>query len=238
MRVALVLAPIACLTGCTRVRSAMNGLRGKLRGLANVAVAFIILPGCSILFHEEKMTYPYDWPRIREGASSDVCPEIAGSYIDGGEYKAPSSGRPCDYQDGECHSLLFGLLYKFHDQPVKGGALGFFGSNRRLEVRIEQPADDVIKVTAAGQEHLLAKAAGDFTCDKNGIRLEKKGYSGLPALLDVVNFESRIFNVGQDGSLVMKSEWHNVGHYTVLPFSVRNEGWVRWERIGAKSSSE
>src|SRR5262249_20268963 len=109
---------------------------------ASAVLALAVLPACFPLFNEEKATYPSNWAPLQQAASTAACPRIEGIYIDGGEYKAPGSGRPCDYQLGECQSLLFALLYTFHEQPFKGSAPGFFAANRRLEVRIEQPSGD------------------------------------------------------------------------------------------------
>ena len=216
---------------------ATSSLIARRLSAPGAVLAFIVLPACSALFHEEKAAYPLNWSPVQQTASTGACPRIEGVFIDGGEYKAPGSGRPCDYGEGECQSLLFALLYDY--KPVrKRSVYAFFTANANLEVRIEQPSEDEIKIAGYGEERTLKKAAGDFTCDKDGLRLAEKTSSTLLLLLDNVSHESRIFNVAQDGSLVMKSEWHNAGNYTIFPFSVRAEGWVTWKRAGAGKSSE
>jgi hypothetical protein len=213
-------------------RGRRHGVRKrKLVSASAALVAVFALPGCFPLLQEQKNGYPVNWPPIRETASAEACPHLEGLYIDAGKLGPTTTSRPCDFVDHgygeECKSLTFNLLYTMHDSHVKGG-----------EVRIEQPSDAAIRITAAGQQRTLTQTAGNFTCDKYGLRLKEKSQFFLFFLVNVVSFESRIFNAAQDGSLVMKAEWHNVGNRGIAPFSITDEGWVRWKQVDTKTPGE
>jgi hypothetical protein len=92
-------------------------------------------------------------------------------------------------------------------------------------VQIEQPSPGIVEIIAepGGKRQTLSVANGDFTCDKNGLRLRDKTAAMTILVGSAFTTESRIFNVADDGSLIMKSVWHNQGHHTLFPFSVTNE---------------
>jgi hypothetical protein len=97
-----------------------------------------------------------------------------------------------------------------------------------MEVRIAQPSDDVIEITSVGKRYTLTKSAGDFSCDASGLRLKERSSSMLWLISNIVRYESRTFNRAQDGSLIMKSEYHAVGNHTLFPVDTRGEGGARW----------
>jgi hypothetical protein len=213
-----------------RSRLRTHGNLGKSAHLAMViplkgcfvACVALLLASC----FANTRSYPADWPDIAtSGSGPTSCPSIQGIYADGGEYIASVSGRPCGYREGQCHSLLFALVA---ETPKLLGSTYSFAGNSRATVRIDQPSDDIIEISAVGNRYVLAKTSGDFNCDANGLRLKERASLVLLLLVNAISYESRTFIRAQDGSLVMKTEWHNVGNSAIFPFSVRNEGWVRW----------
>ena len=182
--------------------------------------------------------YPVSWTPIRKSEAGSSCPNIVGVYKDLGEYQpTPSgSGRPCSFESGECRSLIFNLLGDA-DMAIRIGTNK--GQSTTLkQVRIEQPSPGVVEINAPSGERrqTLSIANGDFTCDGNGLRLAEKTAFATILISNVIGTDSRIFNVAEDGSLIMKSEWHNRGHHTFFPFNVTNELWVRWARVDPENS--
>ena len=144
------------------------------------------------------------------------------------------SGRPCSYRAGECSSLIFGLL----------GDPRFDLFNREIardwveRVQIEQPSPGIVEIIAepGGKRQTLSMANGDFTCDKNGLRLRDKTAALILLISNTFTTESRIFNVTDDGSLIMKSVWNTMGHGTVIPVNSTNELLLRWTRVNPELS--
>jgi len=174
--------------------------------------------------------YPVGWSPIRHGQADGSCPKIAGTYNDSGVFEQSASGRPCKRETGECTSLIFGLL-SGAQSALRLEA--FKWRSTVVQVQIEQPSPGVVEIIAKpdGKRQTLSIANGDFTCDGNGLRLSDKTAATIVLISNAISTESRIFNAANDGSLVMKSEWHNRGHHTLFPFSVTNEEWVRWIRV-------
>jgi len=174
--------------------------------------------------------YPVGWSPIRHGEAGGTCPNINGVYHDRGVSEWSRSGRPCSREMGECTSLIFGLL---SDAQSALRIEAFKWRSTVVQVQIEQPSPGVVEIIANpdGKRRTLSIANGDFTCDGNGLRLSDKTAATIVLISNAISTESRTFNVANDGSLIMKSEWHNRGHHTLFPFSVTNEAWVRWTRV-------
>lgn len=176
-----------------------------------------------------KAPYPRYWESIQKADSSKGCPNVEGIYSDNGEYtEVFMGGRPCERN--ECKSLSYNLLF----EASKSLWLSAGQRDRVDYVQVRQPAPDVVQVITnpGGKIHTLSKAKGDFTCDADGIRLKESSTFMSALISNVVMTETRMFNVANDQSLVMKAMWHNVGHHTLLPFESTAEGWVRWLRSG------
>lgn len=194
-----------------------------------------LLASCMVL--SGTAPYPGSWTAIRHGQTGSPCPTIAGVYQDRGDYQPTPfvSGRPCSFESGECRSLIFGLLGDAQS------AIRIKASKSRStvqQVQIEQPSPGVVEIIAepGGNRQTLSMENGDFTCDGTGLRLRDKTAVTILLISNLLSTESRIFNVAEDGSLVMKAEWHNQGHVTLIPASVRYELWVRWTRIDPEHS--
>lgn len=174
--------------------------------------------------------YPAGWSPIRHGQAYGTCPTLDGVYLDRGEFEQSASGRPCKRETGECTSLIFSLL---SDAQPALRLEAFKWRSTVTQVQIEQPSPGVVAIIANpdGKRQTLSMANGDFTCDAHGLRLSDKTAATIVLISNAMSTESRTFNVANDGSLIMKSAWHNRGHHTFIPFSVTNEEWVRWTRL-------
>lgn len=199
---------------------------------ASVLVSLLL---ASCISHTGTVPYPASWAPIRQGQAGGSCPKMDGVYQDNGESEQSASGRPCTYENGECASLIFGLLGDAHvlgtDREFARGGV--------QRVQIEQPSPGVVEIIAEPGEkrQSLSMANGDFTCDGVGLRLRDKTSTTIFLISNIFVTESRIFNVADDGSLMMKSMWHNQGNHTFFPFSVTNEELVRWTRVSPTEKS-
>jgi hypothetical protein len=204
-----------------------------IRIAASVLVSLLL---ASCISYTGTVPYPASWAPVRQSQAGSSCPKIDGVYQDRGEYQPTPyvSGRPCNDRTGECRSLIFSLLGDAH----------YFGSDREIagarveRVQIEQPSPGIVEIIAQPREkrQTLSITNGDFTCDQNGLRLRDK-YTALTLLIaNVFTTESRIFNVADDGSLIMKSVWHRQGHATLFPLSMANEVLLRWTRVDPEHS--
>jgi len=201
--------------------------------LIKIAASVLVPPLlASCIVHSGTAPYPNSWTPIRHGQTGSPCPKIAGVYQDRGDYQPTPyvSGRPCSFKSGECRSLIFGLL---SDAQSGIRIEAFKWRSTVQQVQIEQPSPGVLEIIAepGGNRQTLSMANGDFTCDGVGLRLRDKTAATIVLISNMLSTESRIFNVAEDGSLVMKSEWHNQGHHLIFPASVRYELWVRWTRV-------
>ena len=198
---------------------------------ASVLVSLLL---ASCLSHTGTVPYPANWAPVRQSQAGSSCPKIDGVYQDRGELPPHVSGRPCSYRAGECSSLIFGLL----------GDPRFDLFNREIardwveRVQIEQPSPGIVEIIAepGGKRQTLSMANGDFTCDKNGLRLRDKTAALILLISNTFTTESRIFNVTDDGSLIMKSVWNTMGHGTVIPVNITNELLLRWTRVNPELS--
>lgn len=192
--------------------------------IAVSVLAFLLLSSC--LSWDSKNPYPDNWasPEQSQGGS---CPNISGVYFDKGEYEATASGRPCGRVGSrDCESLTYALTY---------GANIF--TSRRVwptRVQIEQPAPDVVEIhdiaKSDEKKQMLLLSNGDFTCDSDGLRLSDKTTVAVLLFTNLIKNETRTFNRASDGSLIMNSKWRTTGHHTIMPVSMKEEGWVRWKR--------
>ncbi|MGI9316733.1 MAG: hypothetical protein ACR2QW_05325 [bacterium] len=158
---------------------------------------------------------------------------IAGTYDEIAEFSKQGS-RPC--VASECDSLIFSLLSDAHssfwthelERPIAD------------TVRIEQLLPGTLEIIAlpSGKRQTLSISNGDFTCNETGLRLRNKTVTMVFLFSNAVQHETRIFNVAEDGSLIMKSELHSWGHHTFLPLNITSEGWLRWIRVSEKTSEE
>ena len=181
----------------------------------------------SCFAHTNTVPYPDACGSIRASATGGSCPKIEGTYRDQGEISGKGP-RSCIYPD--CGSLAFNLLsdpYVFSRGDAPSGGL----------VRISQPSAERVEILGGPRRvrTALSLAEGDFACDESGLRLKAKS-TGLFLLAEnVIAEESRIFNVADDGSLVMKVEWHNYGNRLIAGYSNRGAVWVRWERFSHRN---
>lgn len=214
-------------------------MRFRTRTLQPIRIAASVLVSlllASCISYTGTVPYPASWAPVRQSQAGSSCPKIVGVYQDRGEYQPTPhvSGRPCNFRTGECRSLIFGLL---------GDARStLFNSEIPWDwverVQIEQPSPGIVEIIAepGGKRQTLSMANGDFTCDKNGLRLRDTTAATIVLISNVLSTESRIFNVADDGSLIMKAVWHNRGNHTLFPFSVTNELLVRWTRADPEHS--
>jgi hypothetical protein len=205
-----------------------------IRIAASVLVSLLL---ASCISYTGTVPYPASWAPVRQGQAVGSCPKIDGVYWDRGQYQPTPyvSGRPCDFKTGECTSLIFGLVSDAQSAIRIGG---FNWRSTVQQVQIEQPSPGVVEIIAepGGKRQTLSMANGDFTCDKNGLRLRDTTAATIVLISNALSTESRIFNVADDGSLIMKSVWHNRGNHTLFPFSVTNELLVRWTRVDPEHS--
>lgn len=205
-----------------------------IRIAASVLVSLLL---ASCIAYSSTAPYPGSWTPIRQGQAGSSCPKIDGVYQDRGEYQPTPhvSGRPCNFRTGECRSLIFGLL---GDAQSAIRFEAFKWQSTVQQVQIEQPSPGVVEIIAqpGGERQTLSITNGDFTCDGDGLRLKDKTAGTTILISNVISNESRTFNIADDGSLIMKSAWHNWGHHIVFPVSVRNELWVRWTRVDPERS--
>ena len=197
--------------------------------IAASALVSLLLASC--ISYTGTVPYPASWAPVRQSQAGSSCPKIDGVYLDRGEYQPTPyvSGRPCNDKTGECRSLIFSLLGDAH----------YFGSDREIvsdwlrRVQIEQPSPGIVEIIIQPREkgQTLSITNGDFTCDKNGLRLRDKTTAMILLISNVLTTESRIFNVADDGSLIMKSVWHRQGHATLFPLSMSDEVLLRWIRV-------
>ena len=192
----------------------------KVRAWAGCALLVPLLASCFTSVNP--VPYPAAWRPVRPTATQS-CPKIEGTYRDQGEV-AGGGPRSCTYP--ECGSLAFNLLsdpYVFSKGNAPSGGV----------VRINQPSAGRVEVSGGPRRvrEELSLAAGDFVCDASGLRLRTKSTGLFLVLENSINEESRIFNVADDGSLVMKAEWHNRANQLVAGYSNSGEVWVRWERL-------
>ena len=206
--------------------------------LIKIAASVLVPPLlASCIVHSGTAPYPNSWTPIRHGQTGSPCPKIAGVYHDRGDYQPTPyvSGRPCSFKSGECRSLIFGLL---SDAQSGIRIEAFKWRSTVQQVQIEQPSPGIVEIIAQPREkrQTLSITNGDFTCDQNGLRLRDK-YTALTLLIaNVITTESRIFNVADDGSLIMKSVWHRQGHATLFPLSMADEVLLRWTRVDPEHS--
>lgn len=193
----------------------------------------LLLASC--LSYTGTVPYPASWAPVRQSQAGSSCPKIDGVYWDRGEYPGPYvSGRPCNDRTGECRSLIFGLLGDARSTLFNRDS----AINWVERVQIEQPSPGIVEIIAQarGTRQTLSMANGDFTCDQNGLRLRDTTAATIVLISNMLSTESRIFNVADDGSLIMKAVWHNRGHMTIIPVSVTNEVLLRWTRVDPEHS--
>ena len=180
--------------------------------------------------------YPEHWTPPRNTSESNACPNIEGVYLDHGELTIRAWNRDCasgwdgTALRGECHSLAYNLLYpphltgKFDVRIDKPGV---------TQVELRQPLPDLLEVTTwpGGENHTLSAVDGAFSCNNSGLRL-RDGSTFFTALFaSRFTTESRVFKLSEDGYLVMKAENRTVGHHTIFPWQMNDDGWARWRRI-------
>lgn len=214
-------------------------MRFRTRTLQPIRIAVSVLVSlllASCISYTSTVPYPASWAPVRQSQAGSSCPKIDGVYQDRGEYQPTPrvSGRPCNDRTGECRSLILGLLGDARIDVFKREIARDFVA----WVQIEQPSPGVVEIIAQPGEkrQTLSITNGDFTCDRNGLRLGDKTAAMIFLISNGLSTESRIFNVADDGSLVMKAVWHNQGHHTFFPFSVTNEVLLRWTRVDPERS--
>jgi hypothetical protein len=204
-----------------------------IRIAASVLVSLLL---ASCISYTGTVPYPASWAPVRQGQAVGSCPKIDGVYWDRGQYQPTPyvSGRPCNDRTGECRSLIFNLLGDARSTLFKSET----PRDWVARVQIEQPSPGIVEIIAepGGKRQTLSTANGDFTCDKNGLRLRDTTAATILLIGNVLSTESRIFNVADDGSLIVKAVWHNRGHATLFPLSITNELLVRWTRVDPEHS--
>jgi hypothetical protein len=206
----------------------------RLLRIAASALMFPLLVSC-INSSAPKTSPPY-WSQLQKNQGIDSCPKMEGVYVNSGQQLTGVSGRPCAREIGECESLINNLLFDArltllpHPTPRSSAHT----------IRIVQPSRGVIEVISfpGNEKKSLSMDAGDFTCDENGLRLSKKTAFVTIFISSMFSTELRTFRIEDDGSLIMKAEFNNVGHHTFFPITRDDETWVRWTRMAPETSSQ
>ena len=190
----------------------------------------LILSGCVV--SSSMPDFPKKWEPIEAINPTTKCPQLSGLYAEWGD--APNG---CHSGIEACRSLSYNLL---------GGNIGYkeFWDERATprfpvgtHVELRQPGDNRLEIIQwqidKDQQQVVGKRTlemkkGDFTCGADGLRLQSRLIYLLVGLSNLLGFESRSFNVGENGYLIMKSKESYIGHHVIFPGAHSFGIWVRW----------
>lgn len=177
--------------------------------------------------------YPTHWSSPQKFPEFNGCPKIDGVYLNRGELTLRAWNRDCAFivgGDGECHSLAYNLLHPPHLSGKFGRRIDKPGI---AQVQLHQPSPDLLEITTwpDGERHTLSAADGAFSCDASGLRLRDGNSFFTVLFLGRFTREARTFNSSADGYLIMKAELRTIGHHTVFPWEMNDDGWARWQRV-------
>jgi len=207
-----------------------------------VLAAGVLLGGCA---RDATARYPEQWSRPT-AAAGNACPRLAGRYHDAGELAA---GTPCD---GTRHQ--FRGQYRCDTSLARN--LGDIDAGDWVELR--QPDADTLVIVSSdptAEVREWHRSRGDFSCGEHGLErtlhasLMSVGdnsasspaplaaFNGAGTLFDLATSGSagvrtltRTFSATADGSLIMDVSSSQAGLMVLIPFHIRDEGYVRWSR--------
>jgi len=223
--------------------SSQSGAAHRARTMSAAAVALALLvSGC---VRNTTATYPDQWSP-RAAAAPTVCPVLAGRYHDVGEL---AHGTPCSHTrtpgrgQYRCDTSLSRNL-----ADARAGAW----------VELRQPDADTLLIISSDPTvdvKEMHRSRGDFTCSAHGLERHlhasvssigdnSRSSAGLVVLNGMgtafnavsagflgMRSLTRSFTTTDDGALIMDVSVSETGVVLLIPFHMKDEGYVRWSRI-------
>lgn len=201
-------------------------------GFIILLISLFFVVGCHV--GKWDVNYPDTWSPQVENLMGE-CPLIAGRYLNQGERRLSSAG-------ADCYSNCGALISELKDGN-KVLSYNNLADKERIKDRIielRQPTDkllDVIEWKDVNGElkemsqFQLSAENGDFFCEDGDFRLKNRVYATILLIGNAVTTESRVFNMAEDGALIMKRFTKTGGHAFIFPEAYGVGEWVRWPAV-------